>query len=100
MDTSVLVGKPIQSRLTAAVSAILPPIGAVVAFYPVLSSGFVDWDDLDNFTNNFAYRGLGWHQLRWDWTTFHLEVYQPLAWMAFSLQYAIWGLDPRGYHLA
>lgn len=68
------------------------------AFVPILSNGFVNWDDLDNFPGNPAYQGLGWRQVRWAWSTTHMGVYQPLAWMLLEAQFAVWGLDPWGYH--
>ncbi len=70
------------------------------AFLPVLDNDFVDWDDQPNFVKNPHYRGLGWARIRWAWTTFHVGVYQPIAWMLFGAQYVVWGLDPRGYHLS
>jgi protein O-mannosyl-transferase len=71
----------------------------VAAFSPCLRNDFVTWDDAENFLDNPSYRGLGWPQVRWAWTTFHLGVYQPLAWMLLEGESALWGLDPRGYHL-
>ncbi len=78
------------------------PIVALVAaaFWPILANGFVDWDDETNFTQNYHFRGIGWPQLRWAWTTLLLGVYQPVAWMILDFEYALWGIDPRGYHLA
>jgi Tfp pilus assembly protein PilF len=70
-----------------------------VAFLPVLHNGFVDWDDEDNFLANPHYRGLGWAQLRWMFTTFHMGPYQPLSWVTLGLDYSIWGMNPVGYHL-
>jgi Tfp pilus assembly protein PilF len=81
---------------------LLPAIVVVVtcgSFFPVLSNPFVEWDDYDNFVNNAHYRGLGWKQLRWMWTTFHLGPYQPLSWMSLGFDYLIWGMNPVGYHL-
>ena len=69
------------------------------AFWPVLSNGFVNWDDGANLTGNFDYRGFGWTQVSWMWTTFHMGHYQPLSWMTLGLDYLVWGLDPFGYHL-
>ena len=43
---------------------------SIAAFLPVLNNGFVDWDDTGNFLNNPHYRGLGWAQVKWAWTTF------------------------------
>ncbi len=77
---------------------VLVPI-CIGAFVPVLGNDFVAWDDDKNFLTNPSYRGLGWSSLKWAWTTFHLGAYQPVAWMLFELEYAIWGLRPWGYHL-
>jgi Tfp pilus assembly protein PilF len=70
-----------------------------LAFLPALRNGFVAWDDDRNFVDNLSYRGLGWNELHWMWTTFHLGHYVPLAWMTLGLDYALWGMDPAGYHL-
>jgi hypothetical protein len=66
---------------------------------PAVNNQFVDWDDLENFTTNTNYRGLGWTQLRWMWTTFLLGHYVPLTWMTLGLDYLVWGVNPAGYHL-
>ncbi len=80
----------------------VPLVVAVVTFatfLPALSGEFVSWDDDKNFVNNFSYRGLGLAQLEWMWSTFHLGHYVPLSWMTLGLDYVIWGMNPRGYHL-
>jgi Flp pilus assembly protein TadD len=71
----------------------------IAAFAPVLGNGFVDWDDDVNYIDNPFYRGLGWAQVSWAWSTFLLGVYQPLAWIVLEAQYVAWQLDPWGYHL-
>jgi Tfp pilus assembly protein PilF len=73
---------------------------AFVALLPSISVGFVNGDDEVNFLENLGFRGLGWEQLRWAWSTMLVGVYQPVAWMLLEAQYAAWGLDPRGYHYA
>jgi tetratricopeptide (TPR) repeat protein len=82
----------------AAVASLLVLLVAA-AFAPCLNNGFVAWDDDQNFQNNPGYRGLGWQQIRWDWTSFQLGVYQPLAWMMLGAEWLVWGLRPWGYHL-
>jgi len=72
---------------------------AILAFLPALRAGFVTWDDNRNFLDNPAYRGLGWTQLRWMWTTTHMGHYVPLTWMTLGLDYVLWGMNPFGYHL-
>ncbi len=80
---------------------LVPVLVALVtfaAFLPALHNQFVNWDDDKNFLDNPYYRGLGWSQLRWMWTT-HLGHYIPLTWMTFGLDYLLWGMNPLGYHL-
>ena len=74
-------------------------IVVLAAFIPALDNGFVNWDDDKNFLDNPYYRGLAAHQAWWALTTFWLGVYQPLAWLLFEVEYVVWNLDPRGYHL-
>jgi protein O-mannosyl-transferase len=74
-------------------------VAAAIPFVPVLSNGWVVFDDDGNFLDNVDYRGMGWAQISWAWTTFKLGVYQPLAWMLLELEYILFGLSPRGYHL-
>jgi len=88
------------SRFTAA--RILPAaiaIATFAAFLPALSGEFLNWDDGANFLDNPNYRGLGPAQLRWMATTFLLGHYHPLTWLTFGIDYAIWGMNPVGYHL-
>ncbi len=70
-----------------------------LAFAPALRNGFVDWDDLDTLAENPFYRGLGWPQLQWMWTTTLMGQYIPVTWMTLGLDYVLWGMDPVGYHL-
>src|SRR3989449_1673196 len=82
-------------------SWLVPALIALVtfaAFLPALHNQFVNWDDDKNFLENPHYRGLGWTQLSWMWTT-HMGHYIPLTWMTFGLDYLLWGMNPRGYHL-
>jgi Tfp pilus assembly protein PilF len=72
---------------------------AIMAFLPALRGGFVTWDDNRNFLDNPAYRGLGWTELRWMWTTTHMGHYVPMTWMTLGLDYVLWGMNPFGYHL-
>ncbi len=87
---------------SARVRWLVPTLVALItiaAFIPALSAGFVTWDDDRNFTNNLHWRGLGLSQFKWMWSTFHMGHYVPLSWMTLGLDYAIWGMNPVGYHL-
>ena len=87
------------SLVTRAAVAVALFGAAVLVFSPVLNNQFVDWDDYDTLIGNTHFRGLGWTELRWMFTTFHMGHYQPLSWISFAIDYALWGLNPFGYHL-
>jgi protein O-mannosyl-transferase len=93
-DVSVYFRKPLDSWI-----AFLVALVTFAVFSPALRNEFVNWDDYDLLVDNPRYRGLGWEQLRWMFSTFHQGHYQPLSWMTFGLDYLIWGMEPFGYHL-
>jgi len=68
-------------------------------FAPVLGNDFVNWDDQANLVDNMNYRGLGWPQIRWMFSNFHMGLYQPLSWLTYGLDFVFWGMNPVGYHL-
>src|SRR5262245_35809195 len=71
----------------------------LLAFVPALSGQFLNWDDDRNFVDNPSFRGLGWTQLKWMWTTTLMGHYIPLTWMTLGLNYVLGGMNPWGYHL-
>src|SRR3989304_7078372 len=88
-----------SSPLSRWLMPLLIALLAFAAFLPALENGFVSWDDEKNFLENPRYRGLGWTQLRWMFTTFHEGHYQPLSWLTLGVDYVVWGMAPFGYHL-
>lgn len=94
-----------QKRLAPNAIGTDPAIAMVIAaltlavFFPALYHGFVDWDDIENFVANPHYRGLGWEQLRWMWTSALTGHWIPVTWMTLGLDYVLWGMNPFGYHL-
>jgi protein O-mannosyl-transferase len=93
---------PEKVRKHALIRWLAPVVVAIVScapFVPALWNDFVEWDDYENIVNNPHYRGLGWSQLRWMFTTFHMGPYQPLSWVTLGIDYLIWGMNPFGYHL-
>ncbi|MBI4379742.1 MAG: tetratricopeptide repeat protein [candidate division NC10 bacterium] len=93
------VPRPSTQRWVHWLVPVLIAFITVGAFLPTLHNQFVSWDDDQTFLNNPHYRGLGWPQVRWMWTTFHMGHYVPLAWMTLGLDYLLWGMKPFGYHL-
>ena len=80
-------------------SPVLAAALAFLTFLPTLDTAFVNWDDEVTFLRNPHYRGLGPAQLRFDLTTMLLGHWSPLPWVTWSVNYALGGLDPWGYHL-
>jgi len=87
------------ARLKEWIAPILVFTLTLVSFAPILRNQFVEWDDYENLISNARYRGLGWAELRWMFTTVHMGPYQPLSWMTYGLDYLLWGINPSGYHL-
>jgi len=83
------------SRHFPAIVAVL----TLLLFLPALNNEFVNWDDERNFVLNPNYRGLGWTEIQWMWTSHLLGRYVPVTWMTLGLDYTIWGMNPLGYHL-
>jgi len=73
-------------------------LAAVIPFGPALTAGFVGLDDHSVLLNVTGYRGFAAENLRWMFTTTHMGHYQPLTWLSYAVDHALWGMDPRGYH--
>jgi len=69
-----------------------------IVFVPTLQNGFVNWDDDSHLLENPHYRGLGWEQLRWMFTTCFHGSCMPLNWVTYAMDYVFWGMNPAGYH--
>ncbi|OGK88656.1 MAG: hypothetical protein A2X52_20360, partial [Candidatus Rokubacteria bacterium GWC2_70_16] len=90
---------PGAGRLAWGCAPTLVVLVTVAAFLPAVGAGFVNWDDDQNFLRNLHYRGLGPTQLQWMLTAYHMGHWTPLTWLTLGLDYTLWGMDPRGYHL-
>lgn len=84
--------------------AVLPFVAAIAlvllvacAYVPVYSAGFI-WDDDDYVTKNKELRtSLGLRNIWFD--TRATPQYYPLVHTTFWIEYQLWGLDARGYHV-
>ncbi len=81
-------------RHVLSIAAVL--IATLLAFLPVLSNGFVNWDDPSTIVDNprLAAPGI----LKWAFTTSEMSHYQPLAWLVWSASKTAFGLDATGFH--
>lgn len=76
-------------------------VGAtLLAYAPLLENGFVNFDDDHYLLQNASLRlGLSGAGVRWAFTTGYGANWFPLTWLSWLGDYALWGLDPRGFHL-
>jgi tetratricopeptide (TPR) repeat protein len=98
-QNSIFRGAAAQAQTARWTVPLVIVLLSFVAFSPILHNGFLNWDDEAVLVTNPAYRGLGWTQLCWMFTTFHHSLYRPLTWVTFGLDYLVWGMNPFGYHL-
>lgn len=70
-----------------------------LCFSPDLRNGLLDWDDKGYIVNNFRIRSLSLDTVRWAFTEFYCSYWSPMTWLSYAVDYAVWGLNPVGYHL-
>lgn len=68
-------------------------------FLPDLKNTLLEWDDTSYITYNENIRILSPQMVRWAVVEFYTNYWAPLTWISYSLDYALWGLNPVGYHL-
>lgn len=83
---------------------VLVPLGiaalSFVCFFPALSGTFLNWDDNLNFLENPDFRGSLSRAMHWALTSTLFGHYIPLTRLTWTLNLALGGMHPRGYHLA
>src|SRR5262245_31162490 len=88
---------PSQSRL------LLPAVGLAITtalvYFPVVSHGFVSYDDSrDILHNTVVGRGLTLDGVRWAFTTGMGGNWIPLVWLTHMIDCQLWGLGAGGHH--
>jgi tetratricopeptide (TPR) repeat protein len=94
--------RPWHTWLTAAALA----AAALVAFWPALDCGFVNFDDTVYASKNrHVQGGLSASGLRWAFTSLDASNWHPLTWLSLQLDATLWNnadgkaIDPFGFHL-
>jgi Tfp pilus assembly protein PilF len=66
-----------------------------------LQNNFIaEWDDGEYVLNNPHIRSIDLAFLRWAFFDFYASNWHPLTWISHAVDYAIWGVNPFGHHLA
>jgi protein O-mannosyl-transferase len=91
-----VAGRLFSSRHRAFIFALLLASVTILVYHPAWNGGFL-WDDDDYITNNELLTAPDGLRRIW----FSLDApsqYFPLTYTTFRLEYALWGLNPTGYH--
>ncbi|MBI3331840.1 tetratricopeptide repeat protein [Candidatus Peregrinibacteria bacterium] len=70
-----------------------------LAFGEALGHGFAPVDDWFLITQNLAVQGISFENIKHVFTSYDPELYIPLVFLTFQLNYLMGGLDPVGFHL-
>jgi tetratricopeptide (TPR) repeat protein len=80
-------------------AALLSALITFIIYLPSLTNGFVGWDDPRYVSENPWIRGLDLAFLKEAFTEVYFANWHPLTMISYALDYALWGLNPLGYHL-
>ena len=88
-----------KKRLTVVVCVCLAGV-TLAAYAAGLQNEFVNYDDPVYITENpHVQGGLCWQSIRWAFGTGYASNWHPLTWLSLMLDYELFGLEPRGFHL-
>ena len=84
-----------NSRLEVGIFAMIFITVLVVFVYgrAVFQNDFVEWDDGLLIVNNLMIQGLSWDHVKTAFTSYDPELYIPLTFLSYQIDYAIWGLN-------
>lgn len=99
MSNGVTEEKWSGGRKATIISGGIVGLAVFIAFLPSLHSGFVNWDDQQYVYENPVIRNLDLNFLKTVFTTVLVYNWHPLTMLSYGIDYALWGLDPWGYHL-
>ncbi|HTY89447.1 MAG TPA: tetratricopeptide repeat protein [Candidatus Acidoferrum sp.] len=97
-EKSAAIAVP-STRLTAVILPAILVLATLAAFWPVLNSGFINYDDTDYVTANpHVQAGLSLTGLRWAFQTDCASNWHPLTWLSHMLDVSLFGKGPAGPH--
>ncbi len=79
--------------------AIAAAVVTFIVFIPSLHNGFINWDDDIYITNNPKIRDMDSRFFEQAFKEFYFKNYHPLSTISHAMDYRLWGMDPKGFHL-
>ncbi len=74
-------------------------LATFISMFPTLKNEFVNWDDIIYVMNNDLIKSFSTDNLWKIFSSFYMGNYHPLPILSFSFDYALFEMDPFGYHL-
>lgn len=68
-------------------------------YFPTFNNDFINLDDHLQVTENPDIKSLSLNGIKTIFTSNYVGMYQPLTTLIFAFEYAVFGLNPSGYHL-
>ncbi len=70
-----------------------------ILFTPTFQNGFVNWDDEDNLIKNEFLKEFNFASIKGIFTQTILGNYNPLPIFTFAIERALWGMNPKVFHI-
>ncbi len=88
-----------RARRVHGLAAVAVALVTAGVFWSALDNGFVNWDDQLYVYENRVLQTPELRTVKWYATAIVSNNWHPLTLLSYQLDYSLWGLDPRGYHL-
>ncbi|HYA87229.1 MAG TPA: tetratricopeptide repeat protein [Nitrospirota bacterium] len=93
-DVSKAIRQHVPCNIAVAVSLL-----SLVVYLPALRIDFVNYDDHFYILDNLHIRSLDWTFFKWAFSDLSSSFWHPLTWISYAVDYALWGMNPMGFHL-
>jgi tetratricopeptide (TPR) repeat protein len=88
------------NRGTPTAVGVLLVVVTLAVFAPVLRNDFTSYDDRTYVSaNRHIQHGVSAEAVRWAFTTTRAANWHPLTWISHTLDWSLYGANPRGHHL-
>jgi tetratricopeptide (TPR) repeat protein len=99
MAAAMTMGGRIPAAWRLPLALLLIVLVTAVVWWPLLTNGFIDFDDdLYVTANAVVQQGLSLTGISWAFTTFHAANWHPLTWLSHMLDVTLFGMNPAGHH--
>lgn len=86
-----------SGRIAAA--AVAAAMVTFLVLLPAVRNGWTNWDDPEVLLHNPHWQGFTVENVAWMATGTRMGHYQPLTWVSYAVDHALWGVNSAGIHL-